>query len=96
MTQPCNSTAPEEKCVWMKSLVFKNTQFMHLQNRNVYGRVFGGWIMRTALELGWVAAACYMGEKNARFIFVDDIQFVKVRRSPCFSSLELTSEFFHA
>lgn len=35
--------------------------------------------MRAAYELGWVAAACFMGQENAEFVYVDDIQFVKVR-----------------
>lgn len=48
--------------------------------------------MRTAFELAWVSAACYMGEAGSKLIFVDDIQFVKVRALPILipSSLCLT------
>lgn len=37
--------------------------------------------MRAAYELGWVAASCFMGQDNAEFIYVDEIQFVKVGQS---------------
>lgn len=67
----------KQKYIWMNNLVFKNIQYMHMQNRNIHGKVFGGYIMRAAFELAWVAAACYMGEKSTKFVYVDDIQFVK-------------------
>jgi hypothetical protein len=43
---------------WMSATVFSNTQFQHLQNRNIHGKIFGGHIMKQAFELAWVTAVC--------------------------------------
>lgn len=32
--------------VWMERTMFQNTSFMHPQNRNIHGKIFGGYIMR--------------------------------------------------
>ena len=29
---------------------------MHMQDRNLHGKIFGGHIMREAFEIGWLAA----------------------------------------
>jgi len=71
------SLIKQGKYNWMKNTVFKNTQFMHLQNRNIHGKIFGGFIMRIAFELAAVCAACFVGDENAMFAYVDEIQFVK-------------------
>jgi acyl-coenzyme A thioesterase 9 len=60
----------------MHRTMFQNTKFMHLQNRNLYGKIFGGYIMRAAFELAWVTAVCFLGEDNTVFLYVHDIQFV--------------------
>lgn len=62
----------------MHRTMFQNTKFMHLQNRNLYGKIFGGYIMRAAFELAWVTAVCFLGEDNTVFLYVHDIQFVLV------------------
>lgn len=63
--------------VWMDSTVFKNTLFMHVQNRNIHGKIFGGFILKTAFELAFITAQCLMGRNNVEFMYVNDIQFVK-------------------
>lgn len=82
--------------MWMDKTRFSNTQFMHRQDRNIHGKIFGGHIMQQAFELAWVAATCFLGPNQAQFMFVGDIQFVrpvnigKASCSPaCFSFLAL-------
>ena len=67
---------------WMKDTIFKNTLFMHAQERNLHGKIFGGYLMRMAFELAHITSMCYYGSPidhtaEPRFIAVDDIQFVK-------------------
>lgn len=85
-----------------------------VQNRNVHGKIFGGYIMKKAFEIANVAAVsallgtsyhlvklsprislmhvltkivpfylllqvCFFGEQYPHFVFIDDIQFVRVR-----------------
>jgi len=33
---------------------------MHLQDRNVHGKIFGGYLMREMLEIGWVAGKKFL------------------------------------
>lgn len=61
----------------MKDTLFKNTILMYPQNRNVHGKIFGGFIMKIAFELGWISAGVFLGEKNVEFLYVDEIQFVR-------------------
>jgi len=35
---------------------------MHLQDRNIHGKIFGGFLMREMLEVGWVAGVSARGE----------------------------------
>ena len=51
---------------------------MFEQNRNVHGKIFGGYIMKKAFEIANVAAVCFFGEQYPHFVFIDDIQFVRV------------------
>jgi len=32
---------------------------MHTQERNIHGKIFGGFLIREMIELGWVAACKY-------------------------------------
>jgi len=50
---------------------------MHPQDRNVHGKIFGGFLMREAFDIAWIAAITFFGVNNPAFVSVDDIQFVK-------------------
>jgi acyl-coenzyme A thioesterase 9 len=63
---------------WMKNTQFKNTVLMHMQERNVHGKIFGGYLMKVAYELAWSTAVTFFGVPAVTFAAVDDIQFVKV------------------
>ena len=39
--------------VWLEDVKLKNVHICHPQNRNIYGKIFGGFLMRNAFELAW-------------------------------------------
>lgn len=54
----------------------ENTLFMHPQDKNKFGKVFGGYVMRTAYELAWSAAYKFCRERPL-IASVDRINFEK-------------------
>uniref|UniRef100_A0A7M4E848 Acyl-CoA thioesterase 9 n=1 Tax=Crocodylus porosus TaxID=8502 RepID=A0A7M4E848_CROPO len=60
--------------VWMEDAKLKGLQICHPQERNVFNRIFGGFLMRKAFELGW-ATACSYGGSRPFIVSVDDIMF---------------------
>lgn len=42
--------------VWMENAVMSNMIFSHPEDRNAHNHVFGGFLMRHALELSWALA----------------------------------------
>ena len=80
----CGSAAAEAAAIsekknfkWMGNTALKNVLLMHSQDRNIHGKIFGGFLMKQAFELAWVTSVIFLGIKNPVFISVDDIQFVK-------------------
>ncbi|KAJ1431280.1 hypothetical protein B484DRAFT_478960 [Ochromonadaceae sp. CCMP2298] len=61
----------------MASTVFKSSQLMQSQNRNVHGKIFGGYIMRKSFEIAYVSVTLFCREDYPQLMFVDDIQFLK-------------------
>ncbi|XP_060626088.2 acyl-coenzyme A thioesterase 9, mitochondrial isoform X1 [Anolis sagrei] len=66
---PPNST-------WMQDTSLKSLEICHPEKRNIFNRIFGGFLMRKAYELGW---ACAYNFANSRpyVVAVDDIMFQK-------------------
>uniref|UniRef100_A0A8C6RM58 HotDog ACOT-type domain-containing protein n=1 Tax=Nannospalax galili TaxID=1026970 RepID=A0A8C6RM58_NANGA len=62
------------KAVWMESTKLKSLDICHPQERNIFNRIFGGFLMRKAYELGW-ATACSFGGSRPFVVTVDDIMF---------------------
>lgn len=62
--------------VWMEDSKLKSLEICHPQERNIFNRIFGGFIMRKAYELGW-ATACNFGGSRPFIVAVDDIMFQK-------------------
>ncbi|NXF71260.1 ACOT9 thioesterase, partial [Sclerurus mexicanus] len=62
--------------VWMEDAKLKGLQICHPQERNIFNRIFGGFLMRKAFELGW-ATACSYGGSRPFIVSVDDIMFQK-------------------
>uniref|UniRef100_A0A8B9WVP3 Acyl-CoA thioesterase 9 n=2 Tax=Bos mutus grunniens TaxID=30521 RepID=A0A8B9WVP3_BOSMU len=61
--------------VWMENSKLKSLDICHPQERNIFNRIFGGFLMRKAYELGW-ATACNFGGRPF-IVAVDDIMFQK-------------------
>ncbi|XP_035567830.1 acyl-coenzyme A thioesterase 9, mitochondrial isoform X1 [Canis lupus baileyi] len=62
--------------VWMENSKLKSLEVCHPQERNIFNRIFGGFLMRKAYELGW-ATACNFGGSRPFVVAVDDIMFQK-------------------
>lgn len=62
--------------VWMEKSKLKSLEICHPQERNIFNRIFGGFLMRKAYELGW-ATACNFGGSRPFVVAVDDIMFQK-------------------
>ncbi|KAM4905274.1 acyl-coenzyme A thioesterase 9, mitochondrial isoform 2-T2 [Sylvia borin] len=45
--------------VWMEDAKLKGLQICHPEERNIFNRIFGGFLMRKAFELGWATACSY-------------------------------------
>ncbi|XP_073213498.1 acyl-coenzyme A thioesterase 9, mitochondrial isoform X2 [Lepidochelys kempii] len=60
--------------VWMEDAKLKGLEICHPQARNIFNRIFGGFLMRKAFELGW-AIACSYGGSRPYVVAVDDIMF---------------------
>lgn len=79
---------------YMKHTTMSTTQIMHYQNRNVHGKVFGGFLLRIGFEIGFIAASCFFQtESLCRFHSVDDVQFVRPADVGSFMEFEATAIF---
>ncbi|EPQ27554.1 uncharacterized protein PFL1_04692 [Pseudozyma flocculosa PF-1] len=50
------------------------TMHLHPQQRNVHGKVFGGFLMRSAYELAWMVAASFV-HRQVQFLSLDALSF---------------------
>lgn len=64
---PNNST-------WMEDSTLKNLLICQPENRNIFNKIFGGFIMRQAFELAWANAFVY-GQARPYCMYMDDIWF---------------------
>ncbi|XP_058147980.1 acyl-coenzyme A thioesterase 9, mitochondrial isoform X2 [Dasypus novemcinctus] len=62
--------------VWMENSKLKSLEICHPEKRNIFNRIFGGFLMRKAYELGWATACCFGGSRPF-VVAVDDIMFQK-------------------
>ncbi|XP_044298224.1 acyl-coenzyme A thioesterase 9, mitochondrial isoform X3 [Varanus komodoensis] len=62
--------------MWMEDTKLKSLEICHPQERNIFNRIFGGFLMRKAYELGWACAYSY-GNIRPYVVAVDDIMFQK-------------------
>ncbi|KAM8752909.1 acyl-coenzyme A thioesterase 9, mitochondrial isoform 1-T1 [Rhynchonycteris naso] len=62
--------------VWMENSKLKSLEICHPEERNIFNRIFGGFLMRKAYELAW-ATACNFSGSHPFVVAVDDIMFQK-------------------
>eukprot|EP01113_Clastostelium_recurvatum_P036495 TRINITY_DN5208_c0_g1_i4.p1 TRINITY_DN5208_c0_g1~~TRINITY_DN5208_c0_g1_i4.p1 ORF type:complete len:459 (-),score=112.36 TRINITY_DN5208_c0_g1_i4:33-1409(-) len=67
---------PRSGYVYMDQTQYQTTVLMHPQRRNIYHKIFGGYLMRSAFELAWNTAILYC---HARPLIraVDEITFLR-------------------
>ncbi|KAH3804896.1 hypothetical protein DPMN_133188 [Dreissena polymorpha] len=65
-----------ECSVWMEDTLLKNLVICMPEQRNLYNKIFGGFLMRKAFELAY-ANACLHCKGRAKVLVVDDIAFKK-------------------
>lgn len=66
--------AKPENSMWMDEAVLKNVIICFPEKRNLYSKIFGGFLMRQAFELAWTNS-CLFSKTRPRLIGVDDIVF---------------------
>eukprot|EP00825_Cyclidium_porcatum_P026512 TRINITY_DN2852_c0_g1_i3.p1 TRINITY_DN2852_c0_g1~~TRINITY_DN2852_c0_g1_i3.p1 ORF type:complete len:224 (-),score=32.03 TRINITY_DN2852_c0_g1_i3:230-901(-) len=50
---------------------------MHSQDKNIHGNIFGGYLMREAYELGWLAAHMFADREYVKIKHIHDFQFIQ-------------------
>lgn len=71
-----HSRVKPENTVWMEETHLKNLIICHPQKRNLYNKIFGGFLMREAFELAWANSCMYM-KSRPTVVCMDDIIFQK-------------------
>ncbi|KIM37937.1 hypothetical protein M413DRAFT_448199 [Hebeloma cylindrosporum] len=84
--------ASEDDHVWMGDTVLEKCLLMFPQERNVHQKIFGGYLMRLAYELGFTNASLFT-RGHVRFLSLDGISFA--RPVPIGSILRLRSQILH-
>lgn len=82
-----------DESVWMSDSRLEKTQLMFPQVRNLHNKVFGGYLMRLAYELGFASASLFC-RGPIRFFSLDGISFAKP--VPIGSILRLKSWVLHS
>ncbi|KAF8154027.1 Thioesterase/thiol ester dehydrase-isomerase [Crassisporium funariophilum] len=77
---------------WMGDTVLEKCMLMFPQERNVHQKVFGGYLMRLAYELGFTNASMFT-RGPVKFLSLDGISFA--RPVPIGSILRLRSQILH-
>lgn len=71
-----HSRVKPKDTVWMEETQLKNIIICHPQSRNLYNKIFGGFLMREAFELAWATATVFI-KSRPTVISMDDITFRK-------------------
>lgn len=73
----CDLPALADKdSILIKDTCFENSLICQPQQRNVHGRIFGGFLMRRAFELAFSTTYAFAGVAP-RFLEVDHVDFLK-------------------
>ncbi|KAF9040135.1 HotDog domain-containing protein [Panaeolus papilionaceus] len=78
--------------VWMGDTILEENKVMFPQERNVHQKVFGGYLMRLAHELGYTSASMFT-RGNVKFLSLDGTAFK--RPVPIGSILRLRSQILY-
>lgn len=75
-TMELNKRLLPHNCRWMSDSFVTNTMASFPENRNAHNKVFGGFLMRNALEISWVGANLYC-KNRPKLEHICDISFEK-------------------
>lgn len=50
---------------------------MHIEDKNMHGKVFGGYVMKEAVELGWTTAFLNGDGTYPFYVHIDDVAFLR-------------------
>jgi acyl-coenzyme A thioesterase 9 len=60
--------------IWMKDTVQKSLMLCMPQDRNIHNKIFGGYLMRLAMELAYSTGYIFTGSRIT-FVALDDVTF---------------------
>lgn len=66
----------QTKPVTIESTLQKTTLLMHTEDKNLHGKIFGGYVLRLAFELGWLCVYKYLKGRIPTVTNIDDVQFL--------------------
>ncbi|KAJ7141865.1 Thioesterase/thiol ester dehydrase-isomerase [Mycena crocata] len=89
-----STTGDSDERVWMGDTKLEKCMLMFPQERNVHQKIFGGYLMRLAYELGFSNSSLFMRGGHIRFLSLDGISFAQP--VPIGSILRLTSYILHS
>ena len=81
------------KSMKMSETKEKTALLMHLQEKNLSGKIFGGFILRLAYELGWLAVFKFLKGDYPKCIHIDDVQFLGPVEIGSFMELSATISY---
>jgi acyl-coenzyme A thioesterase 9 len=66
----------EKKFVYTHSTRLETNLWMHPQFRNIHNNIYGGFLMRMAFELSYIAALNFANCSPIEFVYSDNVEFV--------------------
>jgi acyl-coenzyme A thioesterase 9 len=66
----------EERYTSIGSTRLQNNMLMHIEDKNLSGKIFGGHILRNCYEIGWLCAARYLPSSIPKAAEIDEVQFL--------------------
>jgi len=63
-----------ENSMWMDDTIIRTMHICHPEQRNLYNKIFGGYLMRKSFELAWTTASLF-AKQSLSTLAVDDIMF---------------------
>jgi acyl-coenzyme A thioesterase 9 len=74
MVCTCLNVLRLRAAAWISETIVKTSLICHMEERNVYNKIFGGFLMRQALENAWIAVRQFACEYPV-LVALDDLVF---------------------
>lgn len=73
---------------YMKDTKKTKSILMHNQDRNIHGKIFGGFLMKESIEFAWLLAYSYVNGDHLEFEAIDDFNFLNYVDIGCIVDFE--------